>query len=98
MLHCSSYTQTKQVLKEVNAQVLEGKKSDLHMKYRVSKLQQDTEVMDFLLALPLGEGLNQTQCIQLCIAEFGEDRAPKRNSLSRQWGFLKKKRKEQYGK
>ena len=61
MLHCFTKTQTKQVLQEVNAQLLEGKTQDLHMKYRVSKLQQDGEVMDFLINLPLEE-LTQAKC------------------------------------
>lgn len=97
MLHCSCNLQTKQVLEEVNAQVLEGKTQDLHMKYRVSKLQQDNDVMAFLIKQPL-EMLTQAKCIELCIKEFGSERAPKRNALSRHWGLLKRKRKERYGK
>ena len=97
MLHCFTKTQTKQVLHEVNAQLLEGKTQDLHMKYRVSKLQQDSEVMEFLISQPLEE-LTQTKCLELCIKEFGKERAPKRNALSRQWGLLKTMRKDRHGK
>ncbi|MDC5755209.1 hypothetical protein OPW41_08820 [Vibrio europaeus] len=92
-----SKSQMKLVLTEVQAQLFDGKSPKAHTKRRISKLQQDAALVDFIVGLPL-ERINQIDCIRACEEKFGSERAPKRTAVQRQWAWLKERRRDRYGK
>lgn len=87
----------KAILDQVDKELFKGVTANSHTKNRLSKFQQDSEVLDFILSLDL-EGMKQKDVIELCITKFGGERSPKRNALSLKWSWLKAKKLEaKYG-
>ena len=60
--------------------------ANAYRKPRLSKIERDVEMKEFILSLPY---LNQTDVLRACEKRFGKARTP---SLSRLSAFLKKQR------